>query len=88
MCDVWGPARERINAAMPATLAAPTWFVAKNGIYPDRPAYPVIAGKRSYSSTSRVKVGTPCDCAVAPITEGTLKFCQVAPALVAVCTQP
>jgi hypothetical protein len=86
MCDVWGPARERINAAMPLTLAAPTWAVAKNSTYLDRPAYAYVAGKRSYSSTARAKVGAPCDCAAISLVEATTQFCQVAPSLVSVCT--
>ena len=82
MCDVWQPMRERINAAMPKPAV---WRVAKNSTYLTRPAFPVIAGKRSATATGRATVGAACNCA-APVIEGTSTYCPADTApLVAIC---
>lgn len=87
MCDVWEPMRERINAAMPAPAPAPTWVVAKYSLLPTRPAFAVVAGKRSAVSSGRATVGKPCDCA-APLVDGLLTWCPADSApLVTQCTR-
>lgn len=78
MCDVWGPIRERINAAMPAPLPAPqaaTWTVARFSVQPTRPAFAASKGVRSATAAAvRAPVGAACDCA-APIVEGAQTYC-------------
>ena len=74
MCDVWEPARERINAAMPGPPSAQAWVVAKYSTQSSRPAYPVINGVRAVASTSRAVVGVACDCSK-PIIEGIVTYC-------------
>lgn len=51
-----------------------------------RAAFPIVNGKRSFSSSKQVSVGTSCDCSTKYI-EGQNTFCAVAPALVAVCSR-
>lgn len=75
MCDVWGPMRDRINAAIPAP---PQFVVAPNGTTLTRPAFAVANGARSYGSTSSATVGAPCDCALS-LKEGQITFCRVNP---------
>lgn len=95
MCDVWGPARERINALMPTTptpppISAPlSWVVAKYSLQSTRPAYRVVSGARSTTSTSRAAVGATCDCA-APIQEGITTWCPFTGSggAVSVCVKP
>jgi hypothetical protein len=81
-------AAAKADTNKPSVLVAPTFTVAKNGTTPTRPSFAVVAGKRSFSSTTRVAVGAPCDCLAISLTEGTAKYCQVAPAFVALCTKP
>lgn len=92
MCDVWGPAIDRINASMPATMALPVWVVAPNPLStttpPTRASFAVVNGMRSYSSTGMVTVGAACDCTAISLTEGRTTFCSVAPSRVSVCTKP
>lgn len=84
---------KRMAADWPAAIAppastpppAPAWVVAKNGTSVTRPAFPVVNGKRSYSSDGSVPVGSTCDCTT-KLVEGSLTFCQVAAAHVAVCS--
>jgi hypothetical protein len=73
---------ERPSAPVAASVVAP------QGTSLTRSAFPVIAGKRSFSSTSRATVGAPCDCSTLKFVEGLLTYCQVAPATVTVCTKP
>lgn len=78
------------NVGLPAAASAPppprpAWVVAKNGISGGRPAFPVVNGKRSYSSDGTIPVGSACDCTT-KLVEGSLTFCQVAAAHVAVCS--
>ena len=89
MCDVWEPMRGRINAAMPAPVAAPLWTVSKYSMQTTRPAYTVTNGVRGTTSTSRATVGAACDCA-APIREGLTTYCPFAGsgAAVSMCTAP
>jgi hypothetical protein len=66
----------------------PKWVVSSLGLVAgatDRPAFPVISGKRSTSSKSRATVGSPCDCNAIKIVEGKSLYCQVAPATVSIC---
>lgn len=87
MCDVWGPARERWNAAYAAATTpvqpAPQWLVAIFGVQDTRPAFTVVAGKRGPQATTRAPVTTgqapnkqrvPCDCS-APVVEGATTYC-------------
>ncbi len=53
---------------------------------PSRPAFPILNGKRGFSSPRQVAAGTACDCSTKYI-EGQNTFCAVAPALVAVCSR-
>lgn len=64
-----------------------TYIVAKNTTYPDRPSFAVVNGVRSFSSKTRVLVGTPCG--EVYLMEGTTRYGQVSdvPLLVAVCTK-
>lgn len=90
MCDVWEPAIARINAAMPVPAAAPAWVVAVNPVSTTvpatRPAFAVVAGKRSLSSTARATVGAACDMSVT-IVEGSSTYGQTAPGFVAICSK-
>lgn len=89
------PAFAGLVAAMSAAYDAdtipipplPAWIVAKNGTAKTRPAFPIVNGKRSYSSDGAVAVGAPCDPSITLI-EGSLSFLQVSPAHVAVCSKP
>lgn len=77
------------QAEMVANAPIPSaFFVSANGLLPDRAAFAVIAGKRSYGSTQRVKVGLPCDCTSISILEGSTTYCAVAAAVVSVCSKP
>lgn len=89
MCDVWGPARDRINAAMPAALPRPLWTVAKFSVQTTRPSYALTAGARGLASTGRAPVGAACDCS-APIVEGVVTYCPFAGSAgaVTVCSKP
>ena len=78
------PSLEVSSVIGPAPVPAPKFVVAPAGARAMRPAFAMTAGKRSYSSNSQVAVGAACDCTV-QIVEGRLTFCEVAPALVAVC---
>ena len=75
-----------LKAAVVADVAAnkPQFVVAKNGTYPDRPAYPLVNGVRGTTSTGRATVGAPCDCSVS-VMEGTTRYCRASGPLVAVC---
>ena len=68
----------------PVPVPVPKFVVAPAGARSTRPAFAVTAGKRSYSSISQVAVGAACDCSLR-LVEARLTFCQVAPAIVAVC---
>lgn len=81
MCDVWGPAIARINAAMPT---ASLWRVAPNGTYLDRPSYAVVNGVRAGTSKTRAKVGDPCDLQL-KFVEGRSVYAQTSPGFVALC---
>jgi hypothetical protein len=70
----------------PPPPPGPTWVVASNGTLPDRPVFPVVNGKRTYSSIGRVNVSTACDCTAIKIIESTLTYCMVKPTAVSVCT--
>lgn len=61
MCDVWEPVRDRFNAMKPVVQAAPAWVVARYSGLSTRPAFPVVAGVRSLTSTSRAFTGSVCD---------------------------
>ena len=101
MCDVWGPARDRINAAMPMPMPMPTpppaplpgaWKVAPFGtVATTRPAFSVTNGKRDYGGAGRATVGAACDCS-APIIEGPDTYCMfagaVVPTSVTACSKP
>lgn len=89
-----GPAYTALHAAvLAAAIADPnkpvisSWVVAKNGASLTRPAFPVINGKRSFSSDGTVAVGSPCSDAIKLI-EGSLTFLQVSAGHVAVCSIP
>ena len=81
---------ELCDAAYNASLdTMPAWRVATNGTFVDRPAFRVsAAGVRSLSSTGRATVGAPCDCTAIRIIEGRSTYCQTAPSMVAICTNP
>ena len=88
LTPVWCPVMPEMYAATPPAdpppVPAPKFVVAPAGASTTRQAFAVIAGKRSYSSISQVAIGAACDCSVR-LVEARLTFCQVAPALVAVC---
>lgn len=72
------------DSPAPAPVA---WRVAKNLTYATRPAYPLLAGKRSTTATGRATVGAVCNCA-APMIEGTVTYCTADSApLVAICAK-
>lgn len=75
------------NGPTPPTTTPPAFVVAKNGASLTRPAFPVINGKRSFSSDGTVAVGSPCSDAV-KFVEGSLTFLQVSSGHVAVCSPP
>lgn len=61
-----------------------TYIVAKNGIYADRPAYPIVNGVRATTATGRAAVGAACDCSLL-LAEGATLYCRAKDLLVAVC---
>lgn len=71
-------------APVPPVPPVNTYAVAGPGA--SRAAFPIVNGKRSFSSSKQVAVGTSCDCSTKYI-EGQNTFCAVAPALVAVCSR-
>lgn len=83
VADGWPEELLPLLAAATGSLPPPAvWNVAPNGAYPDRPAYPVVAGARKTTSTGRVPVlldGKPnlCDCS-APTVEGSSTYCPTA----------
>lgn len=80
MCDVWGPARLRINAAMPAPQV---WVVPPNPSAADksRPAYAVNAdGTRGKADGKRAAAGSVCALAVRKIVEGSSTYGAYGPA--------
>lgn len=80
--------KRAMNAVMLADAGKPvvaSWAVSKNGTSPTRPAFPIVNGKRSFSSDGTVAVGSPCSDAV-KFVEGSLTFLQVSPGHVAVCS--
>lgn len=86
MCDVWGPARERFNAAMPPPKPpappAPSWVTASTSAYSLRSGgLGPLAGSAS--------LGAACDCGKA-LQVGTASYCPFAGggALVARCKRP
>lgn len=82
----WDTLTEKTIAAGRAAFGGkPAFIVAKNGTVTTRPAFAVVAGKRSFSSTNRALVGSACDCAALKLTEGSTTYCQVATNLVAIC---
>lgn len=79
---------EAVKAAVvndPNRPVVSAWAVSKNGTSPTRPAFPVVNGKRLYSSDGAIAVGAPCSDAI-KLTEGALTFLQVSPGHVAVCS--
>ena len=91
MCDVWGPARERINAAWaalppdPPPVPTSTHVVAKNGTNLTRPTYAVTNGRRATSASGTVAVGVPCT--LPAFVEGPLTYMTVGPGLVSLCVK-
>lgn len=78
-----------IAAALMATSASAQtdWRVARNGVLPTRPAYPLTAtGTRSPTAAGRATVGDVCNC-TSPVVEGRSTYCA-APTLLAVCARP
>ena len=72
MCDVWGPARDRINAAMPAPV---TWVVAKFSVQPTRPGFFLSATGTLTPAPLRATVGSACDCADKSLDAGGAHYC-------------
>ena len=78
-----------VPAPTPTPPPARLWNVAKYSLQTTRPAYPVVNGVRSTTSTSRAPVGATCDC-TAPLREGLTTYCPFTGSgtSVAICTQP
>jgi hypothetical protein len=55
-------------------LKRPVWTVASNRTLTTRPAYPLVNGVRSTTSTARALVAATCDCSVRAV-EGTATYC-------------
>lgn len=80
---------EKVLRAVEASLPpVPIWKVAKNGTSTTRPAYPILNGVRSTTSTARATVGATCDCSVRSV-EGKSTYCAWEPTktTVALCTR-
>jgi hypothetical protein len=77
--EVYADAADKIAAAHPPS---PMWRVARNGVTPDRPAYP-YGDERGKRSTARAVVGADCD-ASERFVEGKTVYAKVAEGLVAV----
>jgi hypothetical protein len=74
MCDVWGPMRERINAAMPVvdpqiyktpTTGTLTLYTVANGVRSG-----IVAGRKA-------PAGAACDCNASKLAVGTLTYCAL-----------
>jgi hypothetical protein len=77
MCDVWGPARERINAAMPPTLTVPT-TVYRTPAAGTFTLYTVSAGKLSgIVSGRKATANALCNCNAAKVVSGTSTYCTL-----------
>jgi hypothetical protein len=77
MCDVWGPARERINAAMPPTLTVPT-TVYRTPAAGTFTLYTVSAGKLSgIVSGRKATANALCNCNAAKVVSGTSTYCAL-----------
>lgn len=66
-------------------------FVAKNGKYTTRPAYPIVNGEVGTKEAARATIGEACDCYAITITKGSTTYCAAPPpnaALVTVCRVP
>lgn len=87
LVEVYAPDQARIDAGRPRP--PPAWTVAKYSLQTTRPAYPVVNGVRSSTSTGRAAIGAACDCA-APLREGLTTYCPFTGSAgsVAVCAKP
>lgn len=57
-----------------ARSQVPQWTVATNGVFTTRPAFPLVGGVRSQTSTARATVSATCDCKVRSV-EGKSTYC-------------
>lgn len=65
-------------------------FVAANGKYTTRPAYPIVNGLVGTKEAARAPIGAACDCYAITITKGSTTYCAAPPpnaALVTVCRE-
>ncbi len=58
---------------LPNKPPSPVWKVKPNGTYTTRPAYPIVNGVRSTTSTARATIGAVCDMSVRSV-EGTSSY--------------
>ena len=77
MCNVWGPMRERINAARPPDPVPSAWRVAPFGTQRTRPAYK-LAGVTLGAASGRADVGAACACPSTPLVINRATHCPVA----------
>ncbi len=85
--EMYAGAPKPVSAPASAPAPAPTWVVAKNGTSLTRPSFAVVNGVRSFSSKTTIAVGAPCDLVAIKLVEGRNTYGQVAPGLVAICSQ-
>ena len=74
MCDVWGPAIDRINASMPAPIAA-GWVTPAAGTFT---LYTTAAGRLTgIVSGRKAPAGAACDCSI-QVPSGSSTYCALA----------
>jgi hypothetical protein len=90
LAAIWCPSALEIAHRLPVSTVLPPppdiWVVAPNGTSTTRPSFAIVNGARSFSSKTTIAVGSICDCTQKRI-EGSLTFCNVSSALVAVCVK-
>jgi hypothetical protein len=74
--EVYPLALDAWTAATALLPPFPSWVVATNRTYPDRPAYPFVDGVRSSTSNGRAAVGSACNCSARSV-ESRSVYCGV-----------